>query len=64
MSKQNPQPYKGNGQHLWEEVVHESRANSAGQPHASRLRVPGGWIYRVQGRPVFVPMPEVVKHKV
>jgi hypothetical protein len=31
-----------------------------------RLRVPGGWLYRDERvkAMVFVPMPEVVKHKV
>jgi hypothetical protein len=58
MSKQNPQPYKGNGQHEWEIV------NSNTWPHMRRLRVPGGWLYTNGATETFVPMPEVVKHKV
>jgi hypothetical protein len=66
MSKQQSQEYRGNGQHAWETVV-ENNAS-----FTSRLRVPGGWLYRcryaldgVLGvNIVFVPMPEVVVHKV
>jgi hypothetical protein len=66
MSKDSKQDYKGNGAHKWEKVW----ANEASFTY--RLRVPGGWIYRFAlKRPeryhqsmVFVPMPEVVKHKV
>lgn len=67
MSKDNPQPYKGNGQHLFEAVIDPTRSQRTGdvaQPAVSRLRVPGGWLYRCSNKLVFVPMPEVVKHKV
>jgi hypothetical protein len=51
-----PQTYKGNGKHVWEPVVDLTK----------RLRVPGGWLYTYgcEGAMCFVPMPEVVKHKV
>jgi hypothetical protein len=65
------QTYKGNGEHDWE-LVH-----STSDTFSDRLRVPGGWLYRVVTNThyigiaygtvvntVFVPMPEVVKHKV
>jgi hypothetical protein len=60
MAKEN-QKYKGNGKHDWERVSH-----SKGYGEVSRLRVPGGWLYRddFSLTTVFVPMPEVVKHKV
>jgi hypothetical protein len=52
------QAYKGNGQHSWEKVTEEGTTQ--------RLRIPGGWIYRDSHvlAAVFIPMPEVVKHKV
>jgi hypothetical protein len=63
------QTYRGNGEHTWEEVKFLNDVIT------DRLRVPGGWLYRVTMDPtfndglggfnvVFVPMPEVVKHKV
>lgn len=57
MSQEQSQQYKGNGAHVWECVLPMS---------IDRLRVPGGWIYRDHRfqNSVFVPMPEVVKHKV
>jgi hypothetical protein len=67
MSKKADQKYKGNGNHEWEFAA----------LNTYRLRVPGGWLYRYEipgdgasrkEAPVvstqFVPMPEVVKHKV
>jgi hypothetical protein len=52
------QGYKGNGRHEWEQVTAEGTTQ--------RLRIPGGWIYRDSHvlAAVFIPMPEVVKHKV
>lgn len=66
-SKKPSQAYKGNGKHSWEEVtpgLHS--AYSRREPQVMRLRVIGGYLYRALGcgAPVFVPMPEVVKHKV
>lgn len=53
-----PQEYKGNGKHDWERVNRTT----------CRLRVPGGWIYNIDGSRqvsnVFVPMPEIVGYKV
>lgn len=59
VSKKDDQSYKGNGNHKWEDAAYDTM----------RLRVPGGWLYRSGAYPasvamVFVPMPEVVKHKV
>lgn len=63
MSKEKSQEYRGNGNHEYELVT----------ALTYRLRVPGGWVYSTGYRPdgaavhhttVFVPMPEVVKHKV
>lgn len=70
MSKACSQEYRGNGKHTWEEVSKVDNADVASL--TARLRVPGGWLYAVataaQGghsfNTVFVPMPEVVKHKV
>lgn len=71
MSAEKSQEYRGNGNHEWEHAQ-----NDAPEDHLSslvnRLRVPGGWLYRVYSSVgpkheisiVFVPMPEVVKHKV
>jgi hypothetical protein len=54
------QTYRGNGNHEWENVTKWGSVR--------RLRVPGGWIYRTgigkAASTVYVPMPEVVKHKV
>lgn len=62
------QAYKGNGAHAWEVVTKEVVAGRYGAPLSrttSRLRVPGGYLYRVTGFAMsFVPMPGVVKHKV
>jgi hypothetical protein len=75
MSKDNPQDYRGNGGHDWELVIYRSGGDQI-IDDTSRLRVPGGWLYRnwavglVNGKDkgfvtmTFVPMPEVVKHKV
>jgi hypothetical protein len=55
------QSYKGNGKHTWECVV----VGGVLSPRTERLRVPGGWLYKPRATSaVFVPMPEVVKHKV
>jgi hypothetical protein len=59
--KKPSQAYKGNGKHTWEAVVDQDDDNSY---PTRRLRVPGGYIYRRASAMVFVPMPEVVKHKV
>jgi thiol-disulfide isomerase/thioredoxin len=56
------QEYRGNGKHEWEDVTKGTQ----------RLRVPGGWVYGCgvdlgdtsNFGMVFVPMPDVVKHKV
>lgn len=57
------QAYKGNGNHAWESVVDVGYDRM--RPCTIRLRVPGGYLYRVFGSgTTFVPMPEVVKHKV
>jgi hypothetical protein len=50
------QEYKGNGNHEWEDVV----------GFTSRLRVPGGWLYRdgPSETMCFVPVPEVVGYAV
>jgi hypothetical protein len=60
MSAEQSQEYLGNGNHKWEQVIIESGHR------LERLRVPGGWLYRDlrTATLVFVPMPEVVKHKV
>ena len=76
MSKDSPQDYKGNGNHKWEKVfsriVVETETDGVADV-VGRLRVPGGWLYRniafinrtqVVSHVVFVPMPEVVTHKV
>jgi hypothetical protein len=57
MSKKQSQKYKGHGEHAW-----ETDRTSGTQ----RLRVPGGWLYRMNyaAMATFVPMPDVVKHKV
>jgi hypothetical protein len=51
------QEYKGSKFHSWEYV-----GPNSDYPEATRLRVPGGWIYRTPetGAAVFVPLPEVV----
>jgi hypothetical protein len=64
MSKDNPQDYRGNGEHGWEDVTRGFDIHNT-----VRLRVPGGWLYKVTHlgsffTTTFVPMPEVVKHKV
>jgi hypothetical protein len=55
------QTYKGNGKHEWQHVAMDGQTFAV-----RRLRVPGGWLYRDERvkAMVFVPMPEVVKHKV
>lgn len=72
MSKEHTQEYRGNGKHEFEFVLEDATT------FTQRLRVPGGWLYQIstdlgalgEGQPefyvntVFVPMPEVVKHKV
>lgn len=80
MSEHQSQEYRGNGNHEWETVV-EGRElihlnDTCISTNVNRLRVPGGWLYRVErimndhkerscvSETVFVPMPEVVKHKV
>jgi hypothetical protein len=56
------QAYLGNGKHKWEDVV--AGTDFGDIPYVKRLRVPGGWLYKVRSATVLVPMPEVVKHKV
>jgi hypothetical protein len=50
--------YNGNGNHEWEDVAGR---NGPSYDFTQRLRVPGGWIYKVgfdtTCRPVFVPVP-------
>jgi len=63
MSIEQSQEYRGNGNHEWEDV-HSDFSGST-----TRLRVPGGWLYLVLNEKqrfttTFVPMPDVVKHKV
>jgi hypothetical protein len=61
--KKPSQAYLGNGKHAWEVVV--GGGDFGTSPKTERLRVPGGWLYKPRASaPVFVPMPEVVKHKV
>jgi hypothetical protein len=56
-----PQAYKGNGKHDWQEACQ----GSPGEYRTTRLRVPGGFLYRYgDGAPVFVPMPEIVGYVV
>lgn len=61
MTDKPSQKYLGNGKHRWEYVVDD-------EGRTMRLRVPGGYLYRylaITGPTmVFVPMPQVVKHKV
>ena len=78
MSKDNPQDYKGNGEHDWEGVTYDESYEAGIMDCTERLRVPGGWLYRhttsvfnedktefsANVTMTFVPMPEVVKHKV
>jgi hypothetical protein len=57
-----PQQYKGSEHHTWEEIGPDYTG-------ASRLRVPGGWLYEIAYEDgdvavVFVPVPEVVGYKV
>ena len=56
-SPHGAQEYKGNGKHDWEEV---------GDSNVRRLRVPGGWLYRIgfTASSVFVPLPDVVGYKI
>jgi hypothetical protein len=67
MSKKQEQSYHGNGAHEFEIVAVEATT------FVQRLRVPGGWIYHITSKDlddntttnsVFIPMPEVVVHKV
>lgn len=57
-----PQAYKGNGKHEWEVSC------SAGRDFSTwRLRVPGGWLYRVgtsATATTFVPVPAAVGYSV
>jgi hypothetical protein len=60
-----PQEYKGNGKHEWEFVTDDFDTGVV----TTRLRVPGGWLYRDYGdtdtsHPVFVPVPEAVGYVV
>ena len=54
------QEYKGSGNHDWEDIGDNSHVV------VRRLRVPGGWLYRVgyTSSTTFVPMPEVVGYKI
>lgn len=65
IKKSRGQAYLGNGKHQWEAVVPAQQMEEHIRP-TWRLRVPGGWLYKVgtYEPPVFVKMPEVVKHKV
>lgn len=70
MSDKQSQRYLGNGNHKWEVVYQNPMI------FTQRLRVPGGWLYsvsvadvvgdepKVRASTTFVPMPEVVSHKV
>lgn len=62
--KKPSQEYKGNGKHKWEAVVFDGEDFEV--CNTMRLRVPGGWLYKndYASAMTFVPMPEVVKHKV
>jgi hypothetical protein len=58
-----PQAYKGNGKHTWESV------DRTDDIVTTRLRVPGGWLYRVARNEftksvTFVPVPEVVGYSI
>lgn len=61
MSEEQSQEYRGNGQHTFETVIKDVQGVLV-----DRLRVPGGWLYRDRklATMAYVPMPEVVKHKV
>lgn len=58
-SSRAPQAYKGNGKHEWEVVTQEGSSHPT-----TRLRVPGGWLYRHGSHVSFVPMPEVSGHAI
>ena len=61
VTPRGPQAYKGNGNHDWENVTDGSISSY----RTTRLRVPGGFLYRYgDGDPVFVPMPDVVGYVV
>lgn len=73
MSKYRPQgtqEYKGNGNHDWEHVVDFCAFSNDGPPDSTyRLRVPGGWLYRIvddEGTTgcVFVPVPNIVGYQI
>jgi hypothetical protein len=49
------QEYKGNGKHVWEDVIIGDTV---------RLRVPGGWLYYTVGTTTFVPVPQAVGYAV
>lgn len=53
-----PQEYKGAGKHEWERVSPEGSIYES----TFRLRVPGGWLYGLEGsdKTTFVPMPDTV----
>ncbi len=54
-SPNGEQAYCGNKQHDWEGVAIDTQ----------RLRVPGGWLYRVIGRGIaFVPLPDVIGYPI
>lgn len=57
------QAYKGNGKHLWEDVLAEGISYGY---RTKRLRVPGGWLYRsdMDTASVFVPTPAVVGYAI
>lgn len=59
------QEYKGNGKHKWEPVERDGIADTT----TVRLRVPGGWLYRVTcgtytKAMTFVPVPQAVGYAV
>lgn len=60
MSEEQEQSYHGNGEHTWERVAPGRRPGM----QTMRLRVPHGWLYLEGEALAFVPMPDVVKHKV
>lgn len=57
-----PQRYTGSGSHCWENVLSAEEVGRADE--VTRLRVPGGWIYRTAVGVTFVPMPEVVGYQI
>jgi hypothetical protein len=61
-----PQQYRGNGEHVWEDVGYQTVTSPMKMLDVERLRVPGGWLYRSNANAwgVFVPVPEAVGYVV